>query len=772
MRNTVEIISDIKKLIDTKGYIYSLCLILFEDFHFELNKIHEVDYRSKLSVKECSLIIGFLVQKNIDFTIPTSPEEVFNLMERTYKLMRELQLSFNAPMISKFQKMMERQKKGEKIEDTQQERLNFFVKDKGMVEPMFYAGDGVYDFQYLEYLESKYKYDQEWLFKNRAFEIYQSIRIVNQIKEILRTKAKKVSPVSMKEVFPKVAEKVRRKMKGQFSHKEIEESERKMLISATFYRYKQLFPKPESGKPDNRENWAKFYTNLLELFTITPLDFEDIDHSALNSFFQNFSFVPGCNETYDGPGHYNILNSRPLIKLDDEQYFAPINYLIAEAVYESPFYWMWEDKPYRDTLAKNRGNVGEEIAYDLLAKVFGTSNTYRSIVVETKKGQRETDIDVLCLLGNKALCVQVKSKKLTLTAKLGDFEQLSKDFNGAVQDAYNQGLISRKAILNGRARFFDNRGDEIYLPTEINEVYIISLTTENYPSIAHQVHMMLVKENIDPYPLVLSVFDLELLVHYLNDPYDFMYYVRQRTDLIEYFRADEELVYLGYHLSHKLWRIDGSDMVTLENDYGAIIDRNYYPYKTGVSHLLSESDDPILNRWKDPSFDLFVKAIKLSGHPKATDIVFHLLDWSGDSRKDMVEQMVKIKDVAQRNGITKSLAIPTPPNFGLSYIVVNAANPEELAERVNTYSLLRKYLSKCDAWLGMGSFANSSNLIDFLIYNDEKWETDLMLESEHKELLDQMKKTPFTPMKGYKKVGRNDPCPCKSGKKYKKCCGR
>ncbi|MFQ7436849.1 MAG: SEC-C metal-binding domain-containing protein [Ruminococcus sp.] len=23
-----------------------------------------------------------------------------------------------------------------------------------------------------------------------------------------------------------------------------------------------------------------------------------------------------------------------------------------------------------------------------------------------------------------------------------------------------------------------------------------------------------------------------------------------------------------------------------------------------------------------------------------------------------------------------------------------------------------------------------------------------------------------------KKVGRNDPCPCGSGKKYKKCCGK
>ncbi|MEE0874530.1 MAG: SEC-C metal-binding domain-containing protein [Ruminococcus sp.] len=27
-------------------------------------------------------------------------------------------------------------------------------------------------------------------------------------------------------------------------------------------------------------------------------------------------------------------------------------------------------------------------------------------------------------------------------------------------------------------------------------------------------------------------------------------------------------------------------------------------------------------------------------------------------------------------------------------------------------------------------------------------------------------------MRKGKKIGRNDPCPCGSGKKYKKCCGR
>ena len=39
-----------------------------------------------------------------------------------------------------------------------------------------------------------------------------------------------------------------------------------------------------------------------------------------------------------------------------------------------------------------------------------------------------------------------------------------------------------------------------------------------------------------------------------------------------------------------------------------------------------------------------------------------------------------------------------------------------------------------------------------------------------KELLDKTEKTPPI-KKGQAPVGRNDPCPCGSGKKFKKCCG-
>jgi uncharacterized protein YecA (UPF0149 family) len=55
------------------------------------------------------------------------------------------------------------------------------------------------------------------------------------------------------------------------------------------------------------------------------------------------------------------------------------------------------------------------------------------------------------------------------------------------------------------------------------------------------------------------------------------------------------------------------------------------------------------------------------------------------------------------------------------------------------------------------------------LYNLPQWEA-IFDEEKRKELYKEQK-TSGTIVKG-KKIGRNDPCPCGSGKKYKKCCGR
>ncbi|MDN3585664.1 SEC-C metal-binding domain-containing protein [Pedobacter aquatilis] len=774
IKDTAQVISDLRQLINQKGYIYTLCLILFEDFHHDLNKIHQVDPRDKLSVKESALLIGLLSQQPFALDYPDSPEATLEMKTQTYELMKELQFSFNAKQFAKLKEMMEKQQNGETLGSEAEDKLEFFVKDAGMVEPMFYAGDGVYDFQYLEFLERKYKYDQPWLEKEKGFVLNQAISITKAIKAHFHKNTKRVNLMDLKTVFPKFEQKVKKKLK-KYSPSVKQIMLDQQFVAASFYQYRDLFPDPQNQEPGAITGWHTFYDNLLDMFMITESDLSGQQGGP--SFFENFSFAPGGNTAYNGPGYFNLLHSRPIIRFDAERYFVPIGYLIPEAVYESPFYWMTEDKAYANALAKHRGDVGEEIAFEFLQKVFGKENTFRSVIIKAKNGTLITDIDVLCLLGNKAICVQVKSKKLTLMAKRGDFEQLSKDFQGAVQDAYEQGLVSRSSLLQDGLTFLDESGKEIPgLGTgRITEAYIMGVTTENYPALVHQVGMLLQKQEGDPAPLVLSVFDLELLSHYLPDPYDFLYYVRQRIRLTDYFKADEELVYLGYHLHQKLWPIEGYDGGMLEGSYGANIDRNYYPYKTGQLHLLPEKDDPIANRWKDPRFDELIKNIKASNHPQLTDIVFHLLDWSGKARENIVTTMGRLKNDSRRDRLLKSIATANAPDFGISYVVLNGLDFDELNHRVCKYAALRKYASKCDAWLGIGAFAGSNKLIDFLIYLDEPWKHDPILEQETQELLSRSRAAGNRPVdmrERSKKIGRNEPCFCQSGKKYKRCCGQ
>lgn len=55
------------------------------------------------------------------------------------------------------------------------------------------------------------------------------------------------------------------------------------------------------------------------------------------------------------------------------------------------------------------------------------------------------------------------------------------------------------------------------------------------------------------------------------------------------------------------------------------------------------------------------------------------------------------------------------------------------------------------------------------LYELPQW-NDIFSEEKRKELYKEQKNSGT--VRKEKKVGRNDPCPCGSGKKYKKCCGR
>ena len=97
------------------------------------------------------------------------------------------------------------------------------------------------------------------------------------------------------------------------------------------------------------------------------------------------------------------------------------------------------------------------------------------------------------------------------------------------------------------------------------------------------------------------------------------------------------------------------------------------------------------------------------------------------------------------DGINDSLVIPNPIEEMEEDTVVTLAYDKEL--------LYKNMVDAKADWL----------------YNLPQWD-EIFTEEKKKELYVEQKKS-GTVVKG-PKIGRNDPCPCGSGKKYKHCCGK
>lgn len=106
--------------------------------------------------------------------------------------------------------------------------------------------------------------------------------------------------------------------------------------------------------------------DLLFPFTFT--------HEELTTGKQAFANITSCfitevdkanNSQLINVGDFNEFQTKPIIKISENKYFIPMPFYLAEAIYESPFYWMVADKNYISNCFKHRGDVGEEIIYNL-----------------------------------------------------------------------------------------------------------------------------------------------------------------------------------------------------------------------------------------------------------------------------------------------------------------------------------------------------------------------------------------------------------------------
>lgn len=403
--------------------------------------------------------------------------------------------------------------------------FDFFNNGLMFKETMFYSGTGAYDYQYTKWVTEKYKYDVDWLSKSRSINLnilpnfYHSLKMLQQAK----------------------------------------------LNNLNF----------NSGKNNKQK--------LLEIFCISKDDLITKNEDFID-ILENFilDLKRPQNQNFEDVGDFNILSERPIIELTEGKYFIPIPFHLSEAIYESPFYWMNNDDSYRSKAQFNRGEIAEEITYKIIEKIFGVENTLKNVIIKKSKSTIVTDIDILAVRNYKAIIFQVKSKKLTALSKNGNIDSIQSDFKKAVKDAYEQGLLAAKCLKSSSDYQFLLKSEPNFkFDFDIKKSFVVTVLLDDYPAITHQTHILLGKD-YQEFPVALNIFDMEIVAKYMNSPEKFIDYIERRVKYSQYYKADNELGFLGFHLKKGLQKFPDSDMIALDETWAQFIDGDYYGEISGV----------------------------------------------------------------------------------------------------------------------------------------------------------------------------------------------
>ena len=595
-----KILKEIENLTHTPGYIYAFAEIIYQDLFLRESEMTTVDWTKRVSLAEASFLLGLCIKQNkvLNAVIPESAQ-IKDLVDRSRSLLQSLQSAYikqaGRERAESFSALKEKSLAGVEGGSRGIVSGSIAATDSFMIEAIFYGAPGVFGFQYLEMAPRLYQFDKDWL-ESKGLNLEHAGIICEAIKFM-----------------------------QEHLHQYILDTEPSLDKKASYRLDKLVLSKGV----------------ILNIVKGIDKDAE-ITEDDVVKFLEFFVAKPGeQNPALRAPGDRNIIQFKPIIKLPDGKYFFPLYFNLTESVYKNPGYLMMADETYRSVAAKNRGEVNEEITYQYFKKIFGAS-AYKAVKIKSSK-KVITDIDVMGVVGDTAIITQNKGKRMTIQSKQGDIVYLKEDFTQAIQDAYNQGLKSRDALLrSANYTFIDESGEEIKFSQDISRVYILCITADVYPAVLFQTRQYLIKKEEDPWPIPLSLLDLDILFEFLPNPHDFATYIQQRADTAGYFKANCEMDMLGFHLKEGLYEIPGTRGYFINSCHSRLIDLNYTYRKGRASKPPSE-----YSLEKTDNKSSYVQCV-LPANPEKTS--------SARAHKDQLikKRRKKLKQKAQRKNREKS----------------------------------------------------------------------------------------------------------------------
>ena len=712
-----EVFDDLQALCTSSGYIHALAHIGFRDTMISYRgaitpEVMSASYDRERTIRtEYTTLIGLMLKGRIDFAQPR-PEDLGRLVEHTYELLKELHDALGRPMWQAIADGLRRKQAGE------QSGHSLFGSADVLREPIFYGAESAYSFQYADLALRKYAADNAWLREARGFGIQDAHDVVLAANNLPSRKLAQLVP--------------RRSQRAA-------------------------------------HDWSPLSGYIFSVEEVA--DAAGVGRGVAAAVLNAFTASPSpCNEAFATLGDFNLASAQPLIATGDGRYVSLQAYGLLEALYDSPFYWMVADRAYRATASANRGAFTEQFAAERLASVFGAANVHRG--VSLLRGSRTvTDIDVLVTFADRAIVLQCKSKRLTLEARRGNDLQLRDDFRKSVQNAYDQALVSADALREAGLRFELSDRTEIRIKPP-STIYPICVVSDHYPALTMQArHFLELRiDEVIRRPLPTDVFMVDVLAEMLDSPLRFLSFLDRRVGMADRVTITNEFAVLGYHLSNNLWVDPGYSLAMIDDNCAIDLDTAMTVRREGLVGRRTPAG--FLDRFGATLTGRILRGIEQSDDPTLVELGLMLLTLSGETLNDLDAGLAQMAARTRADGLRHDFTlIFNGTSAGLTVHCNPGPTPEALGA-LRRHCELRKYMQGAEQWHGL------------LIRQDDgmpraglelrgKWMFDAALDADAKAYAEKSKLISGRSRlvgSAFRQTGRNDPCPCGSGRKYKRCC--
>ena len=713
MRTEQEVFDELALLCSSPGYAHALAYFAFRDNTIWVaDKLDESSMApmfsgTRLLRTEQATLMGLLLRGHLlDISLPP-PRLLNEYISRTYALLDQLHETVAMPMKGRGPHG------GTAREDP-------FSRGDVLREPIFYGGESAYSFQYRDLSVRRYATDNEWLETNLGFSIETARDVISAVQ------------------------------------REVEDR------GSTVLDRLDALPKDE---------WS-----FLPCFLFRPGDIAaraQLPKAAVGKVLRAFSAQPsGGNAEFRSLKDFNAATATPLIPVNDDLSFLAfqINGLW-EALYMGPYYWMMEDPSYSSTAAIHRGRFAEEFVRDRLEAVFGRRHVSSNVNISRSKRGPVGEIDVLVRYCDRTILVQVKSKQLTLAAKGGDDVKLRRDFAASTQAPYDQALSCSKLLMNsGKYRLTDGDGRPVSLARAPSEIYPLCVVSDHYPARLLQARTFLEYTSTDVIkpPLVLDVFALDAMAEMLSSPLKFLSYLHRRALLGDRVMAHHELTLLACHIKHNLWIDDDIGFVYYDDSVSASLDVAMQVRRTKAPGDITP--DGFLKRFDNTTIGEIVKAIERQPEPATLDFGLLMLSLSEDTVRDLSTKVDHIVERTSDDGASHDLTV------GFSHLstgITVHCNSDPImisVDRLNEHCRRRQYSQRAKTWFGICIDDNLKLRYGMVLRGERSYEIDMEHKVRELSLSDRVDTKISGGSQSRSKLGRNHPCPCGSGRKFKHCC--